>query len=284
MVSLPDEVVADIVSLLDEPASYALSAMVNRQWCKGSKSASPRRLIIDLKDMACVGSSFERADGLIDWMCDKLQRGRLDGLKHMTLAIDCSIFENHEAEQRVMTIKTFMKSLPLDSCTFDSYDVLNDIYNKLPVSIREVTDKNSQEVISGCGPLRQPCFKHISTFCLSHLYLDFMHEWLDGFRPIVLQHLTVADYFDADESALCKFAEVFPVLESIDVTVYASRHIEAVLDHHLQLPKLRRACFRFTPDKPSQHNNLSRIVLTIPETMKYVKLVPFVGLKVGRLI
>ena len=281
--SLPDDIVVRIFEFVREPAVYARSACVSRQCCTVSKLAAPHRLILDW-DNEHEGLDFQFIDGLIDWMCDKLWRGRLFSLKDLTLVVLYSIYIKHEEELRVKSIKTLMKSLPLYSCTFDSHNILEDVYNFLPDSIREVWDGNNQDCLEvwQCA-LAPSCFRHISTYNLSSLFLDPTHDWMQTSQPVCLQHLTVRDYFDVHNHVLDILATAFPVLESIDVTVPVTKHTELVLDHMLQLPKLQSAHFRFTRNSPlSDANMMSSIVLSVPATLKQLSFVPLDGLKVGR--
>ena len=194
MVTLPNEILLSVLGLLREPFAYALSACVNRQWRDVSKSACPDRLIIDWQNVD--EDDFDYIDGLIDWMCDKLRRGQLSSLRDLTLAV-APVDERREAELRVRSIKTLMKLLPLYSCTFDSYNVLEDVYKFLPDSIREVRDNSDQflgEYLE--APLSQPCFRHITAVHMANLHLDDTHQWFWSSPPICLQRLIVTNFFD----------------------------------------------------------------------------------------
>ncbi len=269
MVFLPDSLLPAVFSCLDAPADFALCACVSRRWRALSKSAYPRRLVIDWQDRE------EYLHGRLFWVCDKLSRGQLTDVKCLTLDVKQDIYESETDQLQMRSIKTMMKCLALHSCTFDSYMVGWDVYKFLPDTIRNVTDYQSCEHLSAlcCQPLAEPCFSNLSTFCVESLWVETDFPWFDK-PPVCLQRLTVTGFY-ADKAALLRLAELFPALNFIDVTVEPEEESEGILQRLLKIPQLNRAHFRFSGSRTA-----SRLVLDLPGTVT-LTVHPLDGLKVG---
>ncbi len=270
MVFLPDSLLSAIFRCLDAPADFALCACLSRRWRALSKSAHPYRLLIDWQDKE------EYLYGRLFWMCDKLSRGHLTGVKCLTLDLKHEMYRSEKGQLQMRSIMTIMKCRALHSCTFDSYESGEEVYKVLPDSVRDVTDYLSNDRLNSClrAPVAEPCFSNLSTFCVENLWLETNDAWFDK-PPVHLQRLTVTGQFCADKAASLCLAELFPASNFIDVTVNAIEETEGTLQQLLDLPQLNRAQFRFFGEITA-----SRMVLDLPNTVT-LTVYPLDGLKVG---